>query len=234
MELVELDVAGGWDAAARYDVLDRVKRLADRRRVTFAGFDLSSRVRLLLGGPRPAITGLVSSLKSGTAQTSRGSHRLREERRQEVPVPARALAALHADAVAGGEPLSTPWSSHRDLLGYRMASFFDPSWWAGRVDPRGLHLVAGGGPLPSMPRPQRGSLDLSLRVSAATLGLLPADPGSFRLFAHLARWDGARQIDIAAALMLTPRRIRQLQSTPEPRLLRAATALGDPRLRRVP
>lgn len=234
MELVELDIEGGWDMAARYDVLDRVKRLADRRQLVFAGFDLSTRARLLIGGPYRTVSRFVSALKSGTAQSSGGTHRLIDERRTPVEDPARTLVALHVDAAEGADPLSTPWSSHRDLLGYREASFFDASWWNGRVDPRGLHLVAGGGPLPSEPTPPHQALDVSLRISAATLGLLPADPRSFRLFSHLARWDGARQIDIADALMLTPRRIRQLQALPEPRLARAAAALADRRLRRVP
>ncbi|MCA9492790.1 MAG: hypothetical protein KC621_22810 [Myxococcales bacterium] len=236
MELVEMGMQGVWTAAARYALLERVRRQADARDLALVGFDVGRRVRLLLVGDGRAVRTLASGVRSGTVQALGSTQTLGRPVYRRAVDPKEALVALHAEAVEPGtDPLGTPWSSHRDLLGYRSAPFFDAGWWAGRVDPAWVHERCGGAALPPRrPRPAGRGLDLPLRVSAAVLGVLPADRRAFRLFSHLARWDGARQIDIADALMLTPRRIRQLQAEPEPRLRAAAMALADGRLCRVP
>ena len=66
------------------------------------------------------------------------------------------------------------------------------------------------------------------------LGVLPADRRCFRLFVHLGNARGWSTQDLAAALALTARRVRQLKASPEPMLRVALMSLADPRLCVVP
>lgn len=234
MELVSFAMGpvGAW---VRYGLLERLRSAADARGVRVFGFAVHDRVRLLLDGPSEAVGAVVTATKVGTSRVRGGPGALGPTTRAPVGDPVEALIALHA---APDGPLSDPWTSHRDLLGFRVAPFFDRRVWAGRVDPRLVHAKAGGGDLPRGFPPDL-ALDLRdvalvLRVAGSVLGVLPADRACFRLFAHTARAVGVRQLDAAAALALSPRRMRQLQREPEPRLPLALTALGDPRLRVVP
>jgi hypothetical protein len=54
------------------------------------------------------------------------------------------------------------------------------------------------------------------------------------MFVHLSRAYGLRTGDIAHALALTPRRVRQLGAQAEPLLGVALTTAGHPMLSRVP
>jgi hypothetical protein len=72
------------------------------------------------------------------------------------------------------------------------------------------------------------TLHYILSVSSFVLGLRDADPKSFALFVALAKQYGYTHRELAKALCLTERRIRQLTRTPSPnvqtayRFLRAA------------
>ncbi len=141
--------------------------------------------------------------------------------------------------VAALGPLSTPWTSHRDLLQLRRAPFYDASVLEGRLDPRELHLACGGQPLPpGWPPPpgEREALSLLLRVAGGVLGRMPADRRCFHLFVQLARVRGWHTRAIADALVLTRRRIRQItaEGVCGQKLDMALATLADPRLGRVP
>ena len=117
------------------------------------------------------------------------------------------------------------------MLGYRNASFYSGTVLQKRIDCQALHRRIGGAVAqPQIPRSRtRRTLNELLRVSGAVLGVLPADRKCFR-FAHLAKEQGWRNMDIALALSLTSRRIRQLLSQTEPNLHLAYSSLGDARL----
>ena len=230
MECIEFDVTGTLDSLARYGLLHRLQHTAGRRGVQVRGFALGDRIRLLLAGDEDSIAGTVAFTKMGTIQAE--AHRDRTvyfgpTKRTVVWDPARALVQLHQ--VREGCPLADPWTSHRDLLGFRVASFFDPSPW--RLDPRWVHVKAGGLPLPQQPERDRRPLGELLRTAGSVLGVVPANRACFGLFTHLASALGWRQEAIAAALMLTPRRIRQLKAVHEPRLHTALLCAADERLR---
>lgn len=229
MECIEFDVTGTLDSQARYGLLQRLQHTAGRRDVQVRGFALGARIRLLLSGDEDGIAGAIAFTKMGTIQAE--AHRnhpvyFGPTRRRAVWDASRALVELHRTE---GCPLSDPWTSHRDLLGYRMAPFFDPSPW--RLDPRWVHVQAGGLPLPQRHEDRRRPLADLLRTAGSVLGVVPADRACFGLFTHLASALGWRQDAIAAALMLTPRRIRQLKAVPEPRLHTALLCVADERLR---
>ncbi|MEZ4323329.1 MAG: hypothetical protein R3F61_38045 [Myxococcota bacterium] len=239
MELVRFPL-GGRSASYNYAFLERVKRACDARSVRFLGFALESDARLLLEGTREAVHDVVRAVKTGSARCAGSRGYLGPTRSTAVGDPLAVLVRLHRAGRRQG-PLANVWTSHRDLMGFRQASFFDRSVWAGRIDPRLVHVLAGGGPLPvGFPPPLdrrqalTHDLDLCLRVSAAVLGVLPADRRATRLFCHLGRHVGLAQADLADAVLLTPRRIRQLQREDEPLLAVAARSLGDRRLRQVP
>lgn len=236
MELVTFPL-GPASASVRYSLLARVHDGERARNVRLLGFAVGPDVQLLLEGTPDAVRATVTAAKVGTARASGGPPKLGPSRFSTPSDGLSALVELHRDAGPGG-PLATPWTSHRDLLGFRTAPFFDRRVWAGRIDPRRVHVEAGGGPLPFGWPPDLDAdpadLGLVLRVAGAVLGVLPADRACFRLFAHMSRALGVRQLDVAAALSLTPRRIRQLVAEPEPALRVGLLALSDPRLCVVP
>ena len=143
-----------------------------------------------------------------------------------------------ANEAIGAAPLATPWSSHRDLLGYRVAPFYDARVLDNRIDLNQLHLCLGGRALPEKMTQahtqKRESLSTLLRVAGSVMGVLPADRKCFPLFAQLAKKRGWRNADIAYALSLTGRRIRQMLTQLEPKLELAFATLSDARLRVVP
>lgn len=231
---VDVEVRGELGLEGRYALLGRIGRVFGARGLVLAGFDVRQDLHLLVDGERADVMRALRAVKSGTVQRARRrGNPLWMGATVVMPVaePEEALVALHRRAAGEGDPLDTPWSSHRDLLGFRRATFFDAGWWDG-LDPLALHLRCGGGALSTLEHPP---LDMgrSLRVSAAVLGELPAHPRTFGLFAQLARWQGSRQGEIAAALMVTPRRVRQLQASPHPHL-GAATRMLAHRTMRVP
>jgi len=247
LERVAVDLTAGREdlrgGMFRYDALGRVRRCTARRsvRVLAFGFD-EDHLRLVLEGEPQAIQRSLVGVKVGTVRIARGwgvrlviGPTLREPLQRDDLHDAVLWAHRGPQATLG--PLSTPWSSHRDLMGYRTAPFFDPADLAGRVDPGVVHRALGGGALPGagvVPPGGGESLSLLLRVAGGVLGVLPADRRCFRLFVHLARARGWRNDDIARALVLTVRRIRQLAAASAAELALGLQALSDPRLRRVP
>lgn len=236
VELVTFPL-GPASASVRYGLLARLHEGGRARDVRLLGFSVGHEVRVLLEGPADAVRATVTAAKVGTARASGGPSRLGPSRFRTPTDGLTALVDLHREPGPDG-PLGNPWTSHRDLLGFRTAPFFDRRVWAGRIDPRRVHVEAGGGPLPFGWPPDLDAdpadLGLVLRVAGAVLGVLPADRACFRLFAHMTRALGVRQLDVAAALSLTPRRIRQLVAQPEPALRLGLLALSDPRLSVVP
>ncbi len=238
-------IQGLTGAVFRYEVLERLKRAAKRRDVTVIAFGFTfSELRLVLEGEPGDIRNVLRGVKVGTTRAAKKwklrlaafpSERATLRRSELVD----AVVWTHLGPVdAGAEgPLSDPWSSHRDMMGFRDASFFDASRLRELVDARTVHALAGGTDLPMGWPPARGGLqDLSflLRVAGGVLGVLPADRRCFRLFVHLARAQGWSTADLAPALALTHRRIRQLAVGDEPRLHLALHAVADRRLAVVP
>ncbi|MBW2258627.1 MAG: hypothetical protein JRI25_29115 [Deltaproteobacteria bacterium] len=239
LERVLIEVERGEDAlesaVCRYGILERLARSAGRLGVKVVAFGFGrGELRAVLEGGRDAITNVVRGVWKAEVSFAPTLRWNLHPRRL-----AEAVAWAHqapVDAGASG-PLASPWSSHRDLLGYRDAQFFDGHALRERVDTREVHALAGGGELP-LARPRLGrtgeSLSLLLRLAAAIVGVLPADRRCFRLFVHLARQLGWGTSDLARALMLTGRRIRQLATGREPLVRVALRSLADPRLSRVP
>lgn len=245
VERIELRVKVGAErlegAAPRYALLRRVRECADRQGVVLLAFGLGRRtLRLVLDGHPADVTEVVRGVKVGTAASVRPTGLLLWSDNEVLgPVALdEAVAWAHAAPLRAGAsgPLATPWSSHRDLLGVRHADFFDAEPARRRVDPARVHDLLGGGPLPGRPRPvdRSESTQLLLRVAGAVRGLLPSDRRCFRLFVHLARATGRSTVDVAAALRLGERRVRQLFAEPEPLLRPALVSLSDGRLRVVP
>lgn len=225
----------------RYALVERAGSCLARRnaRLLAWGFGPEA-LRLVVRGAPPDIAAACGGLKNGTrhALLRRSGGRVVVERaacRHLV----RAVAWAHRGPVDGGAagPLASPWSSHRDLLCFRRARFYDAGPLRRSVDGRAVHVACGGAPLPEgwpPPPGAREDLTLLLRIAAAVLGVLPADRRCFRLFVHLARARGWSTAPLARALALTRRRVRQLAAAPEPDLSLALIALSDRRLGALP
>ncbi|MBX2797716.1 MAG: hypothetical protein KTR31_08615 [Myxococcales bacterium] len=249
VERVVVDLAGARmglvGAMFRYGVLQRMRRCSDRREVAFLAFGFEGEaLRVVLEGSTHGIGNALRGAKVGTVRAlDRWGIDLR-------PSPAVRIAVGDCDllqAVAWAHraprlharrgPLGSPWTSHRDVLGFRSAPFYDPSLLHGRVDPRRLHAICGGRPLPrGWPPPpgERERLTLLLQVAAAVLGVLPADRRCFRLFVHLARLRGWDTRAIAEALALTRRRVRQMLGESVEELQMALAMISDIRLGVLP
>ncbi|MBN2797915.1 MAG: hypothetical protein JXX28_02095 [Deltaproteobacteria bacterium] len=222
---------------ARYDLLRRLAGGAARQGLTLLAFGLGPEaLRILVLGPEPGLVGLSRGLKVGTRAAHPGSPlRLGPT----IVDPADDLDAgavwAHLAAPAPEGPLSTPWSSHRDLLGYRDAPFFSRRQATRWISPGRVHALAGGGALPvEADEPPEAGLGTLLRISGGVSGRLPADYHCFPIFSQLARDEGWSTEQTARALDLTPRRVRQLRSRPHPLLAAARVSLCDRRLRAVP
>ena len=234
-------------AMMRYDMLARAVKTMKRCGVDLLAFGLNNRqIRFVLDGNMDEVVNVIRGIKVGTLRAARARGiQLVWGRTHRIPISdetelLEAVEWAHRAAMTSNSmgPLTTPWSSHRDIMGYRVAPFFDATEIRGRISASELHFNLQGRPCPShsaLPRGSgRESLSHLLRVSGAVLGVLPADRKCFRLFAHLAKLRGWRNMDIAYALSLTGRRVRQLLSQPEPRLWLATVSLADARLAHVP
>lgn len=246
VERVRVDLTGGHrglvGAVFRYEVLERLAQSARGQQVTPLAFGFAAdELRMVLHGEPEAVGNVVRGLKVGTIRAAgRWNLSLRSGPTVREPAPDLVSAVVWAhrgpiEAGAAG-PLASPWSSHRDLLGFRRASFYDPAPLLGRVDARRVHDRCGGDPLPEGWPPEGGfeSLTTLLRIAGGVLGVLPADRRCFRLFVHLGRARGYQTCEMADALGLTRRRVRQLAAEREPELPLALVSLADPRLSRVP
>jgi hypothetical protein len=241
----EIDVAGDSgrrEPVFRYDVLERLARLAARYGVrTLAYGFVGPSLRVVLeGGARAS-----ASVARGLTVAVRRAWAARGAQLVQAPPALRfaesleqALAWVHAPE-AGGDPLRSPWSSHRELLGLRRTGWVDLGVVRGRVDPDAVHRAAGGSSVVHRPAtraedPRLRDPGFLLRFAAVQRGVLAPDRRCFRLFAHLGRVMGLAAGAIARALALTPRRIRQLWLEPEPDLPLALLALGTPASEGVP
>lgn len=220
--------------AARYDLLVRVTQAGRRTGVDVLAFGLGAdELRIVTGSEASR---LIKSLKLATTRQVPGRIAVQWIAPVRTPIPVGELAAAvawahRAPLPKGDCPLASPWSSHRDVLGYRRAAFAPA---IGKVDPFEVHRLAGGAPVSEARKLQDPPLGLLLRVAGAVLGLLPSDRRCFRLFVHLARGEGHTVGSVARAIQLTERRIRQLQAEQEPALSLAQRSLRVPALRVVP
>lgn len=224
----------------RYDLLERVGAATKRRGATLLAFGLGkSELRLIVEGDDVDIVNLMRGVKVGTG---RASAKFGVQTvwgctdRYVVESSELESAVTWCHSVAAVDPLASPWTSHRDLMGFRQAPFFDAATLRERVRALDVHAAAGGRALPKgwPPANRRESLSTLLRVAASIVGVLPADRKCFRLFVHLAKSRGWRTTECAQALALSGRRIRQLACKQEPLVTTALTALSDPRLCVVP
>ncbi len=229
-------------ASFRYALLERAGVLAARCGVTVLAFGFTADdARWVLRGELEAVAAWVKAMRVGTSLSASA---LGVDLSGQTVAPAvrplvEAVVWAHSAPVEAGaaDVLSSPWSSHRDLLCFREAAFFDGKALRASVDARAIHAALHGEPLPAGWPPSEfrtENLPMLLRVSGAVIGLLPADRRCFRLFAHLAKARGFQAAHVARALALTTRRVRQLFAEPEPRVSLALIALSDMRLRVVP
>jgi hypothetical protein len=229
-------------AVFRYDMLDRLERVTRDHEVQLLAFGFTrDELRLVLDGDRRAVTEALRGLKVGTIRAAiRWGMRLRtgDANVSDVEDVLDAAVWAHRGPLDAGasHPLGSPWSSHRDLFGFRRSGFYDRRALVRRVDPAAIHDALGGD-LPRWKRPPPlppPDLSFHLRVAAAVRGVLPADRRCFRLFTHLATRRGYQSGEIADALHLTTRRIRQLKGELEPDVETALTVLEHPVLSKVP
>ena len=234
-------------AMMRYDMLLRASKTMRRCGVQMLAFGLNERqIRFVLDGNMSEVVNVIRGIKVGTLRAARArgielvwgtTHRIPLSNDLEL---LEGVEWAHRAAIntPGTSPLNSVWSSHRDIMGFREAPFYDATEIRKRIPIADLHENLQGRPCPSpLEQPSgrgRESLGQLLRIAGAVLGVLPADRKCFRLFAHLARLRGWRNMDIAFALSLTGRRVRQLLSQPEPKLWLATVSLADARLAHVP
>jgi len=223
-------------ANVRYGLLERLNRTASERGVEVLAFGLGrEEVRLMLRGDDAAVLNVVRGTKVGTQRAvewAGGDLWFGETRREVVDEVEEAVAWCHrlpVDEGAAG-PLASPWTSHRDLLGWRRAEFFDAERLRALVDVAQVHRRLGGHDRPARRYrgPKREPLNALLRVAAAVRGTLPTDKRSWGVFCQLARARGWDAQEVGRALMLSPRRVRQLCEVREPMLRVAIRTLGDP------
>jgi hypothetical protein len=225
----------------RYDLLDRMARWGADADLVLLAFGMGrAEVRLVVEGRASAVHGFGRRLRTWLSRRAAkdGQDLVVVLRRPERLALTEAVVWAHRLPIEDGAsgPLASPWTSHRDLLRFRRAPFYDAGVLRRRVDGRLVHRDCGGRRLPRgwPPKGQAPELDLLLRMAAAVSGRLPGDRRSFRLFAHLGRSAGRGTSELARALDLTPRRVRQLLAEDEPLLNVARRCLGDPRLCQVP
>lgn len=221
----------------RYAILDRLARLARARDVDLLAFGIGTpAIRLVLDADADRVDAVVGALRSGTSRSSDGRRADLAWRPTGMCWADDAPASvLWAHAACEGDPLASPWTSHRDWLGFRQAAFFDASPRRG-IDRARLVRAADTPPpsrTPTAP-PRRAPMGELLRISAAVLGRLPADPRTFGLYAHTAAAVGYPPRRTAAALAVTPRRVYQLLHRPHPLVPVALAHLADARLATVP
>jgi hypothetical protein len=248
---VSIDAAQGIGALTspvmRYELIERLAAGVTKYDGKLLAFGLGDGVvRMVVEcAEEEAVGRMTRGFKVGTTRAAvRLGHRLTwwTPIRTVIPDTRAALEdaivwAHRAPVELGSAPsaLATPWSSHRDLLGFRVAAFYDPRDVVGRVDVGRIARLTDRHVVPAPRAPATNeSLAYLLRVAASVLGVLPADRRCFRLFVHLAKARGWQTSFVADALTVTTRRIRQLAQDPEPLLPTAIEVLGDARLCRVP
>ena len=219
----------------RIDLLSRVRRCMDAHRLTWLGYRLDDeRLQVLVSGGSPSIWRMIHGIRRGTAHTSRswasrqyldlaGLHR--------VDDLGCALAQLHRQ-MDGSDPLSNRWTSHRDLMGLRQAAYFDARDVRRRVNAEEVNLASGGAPvhLRAGSEGRQPSLDRLLYQAGDVYGTSGADRKVFSLFAHMAKQAGYSNSEVADALMLSDRRVRQLLAAQPVGLPIGLAVLGDERL----
>ena len=232
----------------RYELLNQIRRACDRRGVQWLafGFDEGG-LRLVLQGSEALVDGVRSALDRHLPYGPGEVVEVADAPSSEAQLVAEAVVWAHRgpierDGLAGA--LASPWSSHRDLLGYRVAPFFDRKVVVGQVCQHAIHKACGGGQPPTRCRgrlalvrrrgrpadrraPREDLLRLS-RLAASVIGRVPADPRCFSLFAQLARARGWSPPEIAGALLVSTRRVRQLCEDQVRELGLALTALSHP------
>ncbi|MEO0604409.1 MAG: hypothetical protein AAF211_23450, partial [Myxococcota bacterium] len=189
-------------ASFRYSLLDRFRRCGRPHGVTLLafGFEGPRGLRCVVrGGPR-SVGAALKGIKVGTALSLRhqgvcGALGVSARKTVATPEAVDAVVWAHRAPLEGHrgprQPLATPWSSHRDLLGYREAVFFDAKPLRRVVDPGDVHARCGGVPrAPTSVTSGTWPLGTLLRVAAAVMGVVPADRRCFGLFAHLALEGG--------------------------------------------
>ena len=128
----------------RYDVLHRMQRSAERSHTAVWGFGLANgRLRLVVRGDEANAASLGRRIRVGTRLSLPPSLRPRQSWSLVEPLADADLVAGIAwahGAVLQHAPtvFASPWSSHRDLLGFRRAPFFDAASFAeviGHVPP---------------------------------------------------------------------------------------------------
>lgn len=245
LEKVSIDLTESQHALVgaifRYEALDRLARITTARGVRVLAFGFGrTELRLVLEGEPSALQRSLASFKVGTRRAAwHKGVKLRRAMswRDELPED-RLLEAVvwaHGAPVEAGAccALASPWSSHRDVLGFRRARFYDPAPLQQRLDLRELAQKVGE-KQSEPPFDPPGDLSFLLRIAAAVLGVLPTDRRCFRLFVHLARALGFANAPLADVLALTVRRVRQLAAEVEPLLPLALLSVNDRRLARVP
>ncbi len=246
VERIQIGLDTGWEGLAtsreRYALLVRLSGACAKQGVSLMGFGLADRqVRFAVEGTAVGIAHAMRGLRVGTVASLRSQGIvvcLGETKRWRTSCVEDALVWTHQVARVDGAlgPLASPWTSHRDVMGFRTASFFDADVVRSRIDVQRVHLRSGGRALPaSIVEAQEGApVRFLMRLSASVLGLLPSDRRSFALFTQLARACGWSVRDVADALMLSVRRVRQLANGPQAPVDVALIALHDPRLCVVP
>ncbi len=215
-----LELGRGREAdAVRYALLSRFSRaLGGRAHLLAYGFG-SSALHLVVEGEPDAVRAGIGRIRCSVAHRV-GVHAALDLRPPDDLIDAVAEAHRAATELGDPCPLASPWSSHRDVLGYRTCPFYDPTGVT-QLDRRELHARAGGRPLPrgwTVPAAREEPLNVLFTVACEVQGHLPGDRRAFPLFAQLARERGWRPCDVASALRVTPRRVHQLYNVPRQHL----------------
>lgn len=205
----------GW----RLGLLASICRMVHRRGGRLVAFGMGDDLRLVLAAM--PIDGFARAVRIAIGRRGGRSsgHAVHVARTAHI-------AAVWAHRQVDGAPLAAPWTSHRDLLGYRRSGWVRP-WPAARAGR--LHADLGGGVLPGT-APSSSTAAIRRRAAAATLGRELGDPSTFALVARMGRAQGLSLSEAAAESTLSRRRVAQL-GRHRGRLVGAGlTATGDPRL----
>jgi len=240
--LLELRIAGGHrhvsSPTMRYELMLRIFSSCRKRSTPLIAWGIGEDgIQLLVRTDPTSGRQLARGIKTGTTRSCRNrGHDLVWCRTRVIPVAdhAKAIASCHAVYTMDGfgSAVASPWSSHRDLLGLRITPHYSPAL--------ALHCTTAEAicaelqedvvrPTSAEP-PVRPSMHKLMRAAAAAHGVLPADRRSFGTFAQLAGRTGWRNIDVADALNVTPRRVRQLKQRPSRHTELALYHIVDPRL----
>jgi hypothetical protein len=232
----------------RYGVFERLARCARKQGVGVVAWGIQHHdLRVVFRGSEQSVRDVMRGVRVGT---------VRAAKHWSVNLPTRATDRWRVGEGEGeeedaiywahegamerrGDPLADPWTSHRDLMGYRRSLVFSPTSPPDAATVASVHVRLGGGPVPRMLPPTLVSgsctdLCVLLKMASSVLGVLPGDRRAFRLFVQLGRHLGWPTRSLAEALCLTRRRIRQLSAEPEHHLELACLCLSDARLRCTP